>query len=355
MSSGSDVLAEKRRQALETLDRIRKIQREQYARVPKKVLAARETLVRRYKTMRDQFRKTGEYDPLQCEAKIHRVELTVVIFPLNAFPWKAFGRLPGARLLDPERLWNQTYGFVRRIRCTGGIREIAVEYQRRSHWADPFRITIIPRHRAGLQFEDLNAVLQFLPNFKFVVIEVAFDFPITSIVDVRFVEEHALFGRSWPRFVGINPLHDSWGTRKAAKFVRSYARFDTDYHRVELELHSRFLRQHRIDDIQDFPRLVKILVPNHIHFAQLDQRRLIEQLRRNGMDSRKRQNVVEQLQDREEDCLCDLLKYLRRRVLLKNVRRLLNPVDEINRAIREAIDKWARTWPPAPAGSGKKQ
>lgn len=131
MSSGSDVLAEKRRQALETLDRIRKIQREQYARVPKKVLAARETLVRRYKTMRDQFRKTGEYDPLQCEAKIHRVELTVVIFPLNAFPWKAFGRLPGARLLDPERLWNQTYGFVRRIRCTGGIREIAVEYQRR--------------------------------------------------------------------------------------------------------------------------------------------------------------------------------------------------------------------------------
>jgi hypothetical protein len=348
-----DVLAKKRRQARETLDRIRKVLREQYAHVPRKVLDARETLIRHYKTMRVQLRRTGNYDPLQCEAKIHRVELTVEIFPLNAFPWKAFRKLPGARLLNPERLWSQIYGLVRRIRCSGGIREITVEYQRRSHWADPFRITIIPRHRAGLQFEDLNAILQLLPNFKIVVIEIAFDFPIASIVDARFVEEHALFGRSWPRYVGINPLHDSWGTRKAPKFVRSYARFETDSHRVELELHSRFLRQHRIDDIQDFPRLVAILVPNHIQFAQLDRRRLIEQLRRNGLGSQERQNVADQLQDRAEDCLCDVLRYLRRKVRLKNVRRLLNPVDETNRVIREAIDKWGRTW--APTRSGKKQ
>jgi hypothetical protein len=347
--------AQKKAAALDAKARIRQRLCEENSRVNRKQLEARRTLWRRYGMMREALRKTGKYDSLNCEAKIHRVELTVEIFPLNAFPWKAFAKLPGARLLDPERLWNQTYGLVRRIRCTGGIREITVEYQRSSHWADPFRITIIPRHRAWLQFEDLNAILQLLPNFKFVVIEVAFDFPVTSIVDVRFVEEHALFGRSWPRFVGINPLHDSWGTRKAAKFVRSYARFATDFHRIELELHSRFLRQHRIDDIQDFPRLVALLVPNHIQFARLDQRRLIEQLRRKGLGSRERQNVVEQLQDREEDCLCNLLKYLRRRVQLKNVRRLLNPVDEITRVIREAIDKWARTWSPTPAALGKKQ
>jgi hypothetical protein len=355
MTGKHDVLTEKSRRARETRDRIRKVLREQHAHVPRKVLDARETLIRHYQTMRSQLHRTGNYDPLQCEAKIHRVELTVVIFPLNAFPWKAFTKLPGARLLDPERLWNQTYGLVRRVRCTGGIRELTVEYQRSSHWADPFRITILPRHRAGLLFEDLNAVIQLLPNFKIVLIEVAFDFPITSIVDVRFVQERALFGRSWPRFVGINPLHDSWGTRKSQKFVRSYVRFETDSHRIELELHSRFLRQHRIDDIQDFPRLVEILVSNHIQFAQLDRQRLIEQLRRNGLDSRERQNVVEQLQDREEDCLCGVLKYLRRRVKLKNVRRFLNPVVEINQVIREASDKWARTWPPTPEALGEKQ
>ena len=311
-----------------------------------KMLAATQDLARRYQHDRAQLRENGGYGEVHVEVKIHRVVVTVEWYPIATFPWNRFKKLPGARLLPPTPLWKQTYAFVRRIRCSGAIREIVVQYQRRWHWAAPFRITVIPRSDR-LQFEDLRAILELLPNFKFVTLECALDFPIRSFVDLMYVQRHGLFGKMHPRFIGIDPVRDTWGSRKSGIFLRVYARFATEGLRVEFELHARFLRRHDLNNIEDLRRLAQILPDRLIFFGRLDENRLDERLRRNGFSQRQRRNVIDQVQDKDE-LLWGVMRYLRRRVKLKNVRRLLTPLDELNQFVREALHKWAALWPAAP-------
>jgi hypothetical protein len=292
--------------------------------------------------MRRQLRKNKNYDPLSCEAKIHCVTVTVDFYPHGVLPSNWFAELPGVRIKKPRRLWGQRYGLVTRITCRGGIRTILVYYKRQS-WADPFRIKIIPRYRQGLQRSDLEAALAGLPHYKIVSAEVAFDFPVNSIVDMHFCQTTVLFGKSSPRFVGINPIHDSWGTRTGLKFMRVYARFETEALRIELELHSAFLRGHAINSPEDFERLVRLLPRRHIHFARFNQAALLQRLEVNGLSERTIQNIVAQVKERKE-VLYDILSYLRRGPHLKNVHRLLIPIAEMNQAVADAVEKWAAEW-----------
>jgi hypothetical protein len=245
-------------------------------------------------------------------------------------------------VLKTRRIFRQAYTEVTRIRLRGSIREIFVYAKPRDRWSPRFRIVIIPRNQTSVRCTDFEKVLECLPNFKVVLVEFALDFPIASIVDLKFVQRYVLFGKIWPRFVGVNALHDSWGTRKGATFIRVYARFATDALRIEFELHSSFLRRHGINNPADFVNLAGIL-RSHIVFATLNQERLIQQLQRNGSSEQEIQNILGQVEDRDE-CLYDALKYLRRKVHLKNGRRILIPHDGVNQHVANALKRWSETW-----------
>jgi hypothetical protein len=184
--------------ALDARERIRQRLCEEHLRANRKQLEALRTLRRRYKKMREELRKTGQYDPLSCEARIHRVIVTSQIFPSKAFPWKALGKLPGARVFKPRRIFGQTYTEVTLIRLRGSIRDISVYAKPQNGWSPRFRIVIIPRNRTNMRCRDLERVLECLPNFKVVLVEFALDFPIASIMDLQFVQRYAMFGKIWP-------------------------------------------------------------------------------------------------------------------------------------------------------------
>jgi hypothetical protein len=334
--------AQKKTAALEARQRIRLRLWAERSRANGKRMQAHRTLCRRYEKMRETLRKLGKHDSLDCNAKIHRVIVTAQIFPSKAFPWKALAQLPGAQVLKTRRIFGQAYTEVTRLRLRGTIREIFVYAKPRDGWSPRFRVVIIPRNRASVRCVDLEKVLKCLPNFKVVLVEFALDFPVGSIMDLQFVQRWVLFGKIWPRFVGINPLHDSWGTRKGATFIRVYARFATNALRIEFELHSSFLRKQGINHPADFVNLAGIL-RSHILFAKLNQKKLVQQLQRNGSSEQEIQNILGQVEDRDE-LLFDALRYLRQQVFLQNVRRLLDPLDEMNRVVRNAIRKWAVQW-----------
>lgn len=335
------------------LDALHRLRREIRGvhRLPEKRQQAIDLIEHRYAELRRELGATKLYAPLSCVMLIHRLVLTVSVSPRSAFPWTAIGAIPGARVGRGRMLFKRQYGLSTPIRGVGELKSFFVESNPTNGFVAPFRITIVPGGREGLQWDDLRTVLELLPNFKFVLVEVAWDFPLMSIVDIDYVRKRGLFGKSRPRSVEINPLHETWGGRKATKFVRSYVRYESDVHRAELEMHARALREYAIDSPFDFPRLVQTLLDRHILFGRLDGRRVVRRLRREGFSERQRRNVLDQLKDREGN-IWEALRYLRRRVHLSNVRRLLVPV-RANRLLREAAADWARTWPTKPTRLGK--
>jgi hypothetical protein len=84
------------------------------------------------------------------------------------------------------------------------------------------KITMIARDQTGLQPRDVMAVLDLLPDVRLVMVEIAFDFGFNSGVDGAYVRRHGLFGKSRHSQVASHRCYDSWGSRKGAKFVRSY-------------------------------------------------------------------------------------------------------------------------------------
>jgi hypothetical protein len=326
----------------EALESIRRQLREEHTQLTPKMLEAQRLLDRRYAAMREQLRATGQYAPLSCQMLIHRVVLTVDMFPRKAFPWAAFSKMPGAEVGKRKRIWNQSYRFATRIKGIPNIREIAIQSHPTNGYAAGFRIVIVPDGSGGLQWADFQTIANVLPNFKFVVVECAWDFPLMSKVDVQYVQKTAIFGKSRPRIVGINPRHDTWGSRKGVKLVRSYVNFQTGIHRVELEVHARLLRTCRVNGPTDFPRLVEILLEKHILFARLDRGKLVAWLQRDGYTDRQVHDILGQVKDKSDN-LWETLSYLRRRVHLKNVQRLLVPVDT-QRAVRKAADEWIANW-----------
>jgi hypothetical protein len=339
----------KMRDAQETLLRWMNAGRRASEQITRKMLLARLTLQERYTDTRKQLRKEGGYERLTCECKLDRVVLTA-----RNLSWRSFRDL-GYRDFTPQRLWNQNYRFVRRLKGSGSIRSINIEYEPNAAWLAPFRITIIPRDETGVGVQDLRSILELIPDLKIVLMEIAFDFPIGSVVDVAYVRKHLLSGKMWlPLGTDADPFHQRWGRAASSKTDRVYAKWSTSKLRFELELHARFLRQHRIADIFDFLRLVEILIPRHISFSQLDEGKLIERLQRNGVTPSEIRNVLHAMKERE-DSLWETLRYLRRRVHLKNVRRLLVPVSEMNQVVEQGLRTWAAEWPSTPTRLGKKK
>lgn len=337
------LITAKQRAALKALQQ--RQQRARYGDLPPKRMRALQVLERRYHGERERRRREQDYEPLSCDFGVDRFVITVSE-PISQDAWNALRKIPGYGAAKEYRLYEQPYGRAVRIRGTASIKEFIIQYERKAGWFARYRITLIAVDGTGLRYDDLRLILGLLPAYTIVLLELAFDFPIDAIIDGVYVRRHALFGRSQPRNVANYPLWDCWGTRKSSKFVRIYVKVEIDKFRIELELHARFLRHHKIHDVFDFHRLAEI-IPQHILFAKLDWDKLATTISASGRTAKKVARVSAHV-DELADNLWETLRYLRRRVGMKNVRRLLIPL-EINTVIRGAVQQWAAQWPSVPA------
>jgi hypothetical protein len=314
-----------------------------------RMLLALLTLHERYLEKRLHLHKNGGYERLTCECKTDRMVLTT---PNR--PWRVLEDL-GYRSRPPQRLWDQSYRSISRLRGTKSIRDINVEHQPNAGWLAPYRITIIPRDATGVEPQDFRAIVEVLPDLKIVLLEIALDFPLDSIIDTDYVRRHLLSGKMWLRQASNqNKFHQRWGPSTGRMAVRTYAKWAASTMRVELELHARFLRDKEVKDLFDFQRLAGIILSKkHIWFGQIDEKKLMAQLRRKGIGKEEQRKILQQVETREPS-LWEILRFLRRTTGLKNVRRLLRPLDDVNQVIADAIGKWAAQWQANPTRLVKK-
>ena len=302
-----------------------------------KMKAAARTLQRYYLAERLQLRRVGSYEILRCLIKLDRLVLTAIAVTLEALC-----AIPGYRAKKTKRLWRQLYREVTRILGTGSIREIIIESGPNVGWLPKFRITIIPRDTTGLLLEDLRFILELIPEFKLVLVEIALDFPLESIVDTSFVREHMLCGKTRLR-PGGNTLHERWGSARSSKVVRVYAKFEASSFRIEFQLNARFLRKHQINHASDFPKLATILSSQHIYFAALDGTKFREHLRRSALPHKTKTEILKTVV-KSRPSLWTTLRLLRRKWHFVNVRRLLVPLPEMNGIVVAALNQWATQW-----------
>ena len=298
--------------------------------------AARD-LLRRYLAERRDLRRDGNYQPLRCHVKLDRIIITAREVPLQEL-----GRIPNYRARPPRRLWKQLYREVTRVYGTGSIRKIFIESVPNVGWLPKFRITIEPRDETGLLFQDLALILELLPQFKIVLLEIALDFPLDSIVDTSFVRQHLLCGKTWMR-AGGTALHEKWGTFRSSKVVRSYAKFAILRFRIEFQLNARFLRKHGINHASDFAKLATILPGKHVYFAALEDKKLREHLRRSGLPHKTKTEILKTVA-KSRKSLWSTLRLLRQKCHFVNVRRLLSPLPEMNGIVIAALNQWAKQW-----------
>ena len=303
---------------------------------PKKKAAAKD-LERRHLAERDVLRRAGSYEPLRCTVKIDRLVLTAIAVTLEALC-----AIPGYRVKKTKRLWRQLYREVTRIYGTGSIRKIIIESAPNVAWLPKFRITIIPRDTTGLLLEDLRFILELIAEFKLVLLEIALDFPLESVIDTSFVRRHMLCGKTRLR-PGGNTLHERWGSARSSKVVRAYAKFEASSFRIEFQLNARFLRKHGINHASDFPKLATILSGHHIYFAALDGTKLREHLRRSALPHKTRTEIIRTVAVSRKS-LWATLRLLRRKWHFVNVRRLLVPLPEMNGIVVAALNQWATQW-----------
>src|ERR1700747_2967813 len=96
--------------------------------------AARD-LLRRYIQDRRDRRRAWSHEPVRCQAKTDRLEITA-----NDVPLAELGKIPGYRAKRPKRLWRQLYRTATGILGTGSIKELIVESAPNVGWLPKFRI-----------------------------------------------------------------------------------------------------------------------------------------------------------------------------------------------------------------------
>jgi len=212
---------------------------------------------------------------------------------------------------------------------------------------------MIAEDQRGLQFADVCAVLELLPDVRVGLVEIAWDFSPDSVVDGAFIRKHALFGKSRRRRVAEIRGYDSWGSRRGRqKFVRSYDKPEIRAHRLEIQLLAGLLEKLGISDIFDFQQLTQLL-PDHVVFAKFDEQSVIARLRNNRFSATKTIHLIEKLHDHSDDLYaqCHILHRFAR---MTNIRRAMLPLRE-NKLLERALRDWLTKWPAAPVRLGQKK
>jgi hypothetical protein len=244
------------------------------------------------------------------------------------------------------------YGRIARFEDRKSAAKFWVSYQRQMPHLPHFRIAYFPDDYRGLRPEEICSVLEATTGARIARMELATDLGFETGIDSDDVRRHFISGKSQARSVH-ETYQDTWGGRHSGKFIRSYAKREIGAHRVEIQFNGRFLRAHQIDTIFDFQKLAALLPDRHLYFAELNEQKLIQQLRLMHMDGRGVLAVLREVEHKKWH-LCGLLKYLRQDVGMKNVRRLLDPLP-VNDSVLTALEKWVSMWPKKPTPLGPKK
>jgi hypothetical protein len=324
---------------------------------PKPKTAAAQNALRRWlpkmAAAREALRRHSLPEELRCTAKVDRLIVACADLYMGALlELEGFSREKSHWLKPKTATDFIAYGRVTKLINKRSGAQILVYSERKSRKLAPYRITFIPADKVGLRPEDALAVVRCVDGHRIALAEVALDFPFGCGLNCAFVRQHGLFGKSRPYSVGKKPGWDAWGSRRGAKFVRSYYKKEIGAHRLELQAQARLLRENRIDEVRDLPRLAKILPGHHIWFARLSEEKLTAALGKSGLGPEKVREITDGVAARKKN-LWAALRYLRRWGL-KNSRRLVVPI-QVNHDVREALNRWATRWRTAIQGSDWRQ
>ena len=264
----------------------------------------------------------------------------------------------GAPIADPRRVPSLVDADGKFVRDAPAAAARAVKDEARielGNQIDAFRRamgrfpTHLDSHHHVARYEP---ILEVMLDAKLTMVELAVDFSAVTNVTQNFVLRFGVFGKSKRDLSGDNRIGDWWGARKGGKRTKSYFKHQVFGHRVEFVLKSRFLRHYGIRDVFDFRRFNDLLPRRHILFARLDEQRLIARLRGAGFSGAKTIDILRRVAQKRD--LCAALQYLRRKVGIKNSRRLLVPL-HTNKLIQQALTELAAEWPAAPARLSQKR
>lgn len=203
----------------------------------------------------------------------------------------------------------------------------------------PFKGTLVPLDDRGLSRAEIQLVVAQFSKYRHLLLEIACDFPPESGIDRDFVCRHALFGKSRPNDSPLFTHSALFGSRKTSKRVRCYHKKELDSFRVELEVHSSWLRRYGIVTLQDFWKLPQALFPKHIRFVNMNWEALSKHLSRRGL---KPAYIIQEAKNRS----CSIhavMEFLRYSVGIHNPHRFLiarAPSQKVFRSLRN----WARTF-----------
>jgi len=131
------------------------------------------------------------------------------------------------------------------------------------------------------------------------------------------------------------------GSRKSRKLIRCYRKEALGAFRVELELHSSFLRRHQNTRVEGLAILVPSLCPSHVRFVALDWVRLERYLTKSK--GQRGQAILAGARERAAS-IHRACRYLRRHGV-NNPHRFLVPL-RINKQISAALYRWADEFMP---------
>jgi hypothetical protein len=273
-----------------------------------------------------------------CTVKLDRFTLTAAGSPPKQI--SGFKRVKGFRPRPQGKI--PTYSRVQTFCSTSNSARLSLQYKPVMPWLEDLRFTLIADDNDGLTLDQVESVLAQCSRHKPSMVELACDFGRGSVVNRRFVLQHAKFGKSQRRNDRGGGTNLRYGSRKSPKLVRAYDKEAVACFRVELEIHSPLLRKYGIGTGFELGRLAGMLVPAHFQFVGVRWDKLRVYLAKK-FGQQEGERIVEEARERAESSVHTATRYLSRRGVA-NVHRFVSPL-RLNRRLQKAIQCWAKKFP----------
>jgi hypothetical protein len=233
----------------------------------------------------------------------------------------------------------QTYGRVAEYVNLGSGTRFFLQYQpTRLPSLAPFKGTLVPHDQSALSSEEIQQVVGQFKSYRFLLIEVAIDFSPGSGIDVNFVRKFGLFGKSRPNHSRLLKHGALLGSRKGGKLIRIYNKKQLGVLRVEVEVHSAWLRRFGIATLRDMHKLPQALFPQHLRFVNVNWNAVGRYLSRRGLSSG---HIINHAKHRG-DSIHAVMEFLRNSGVHNPHRFLLTVAP--SREIFQSLKNWARTF-----------
>jgi hypothetical protein len=133
--------------------------------------------------------------PHRVRVRLDRVQI-LSSAPRGRGPPKLKGFKIVSDWLVRSQTTTATYARSRYYQSLTDGTKIFWQYQRLKGWLKPWKISVVPDDVSGLSYEQLQGVLKHCYSYRFLTVEIAVDFPLSSGINKRFVRQHGVFGKS---------------------------------------------------------------------------------------------------------------------------------------------------------------